>query len=151
MYTVTKEIKFDAAHRLMNYQGLCNNIHGHTYKVLVALESESALLNGAGVNTGMVLDFGELKKVISNVINEYDHALILNDNDRELIKLLKPMEKLKIVKFPGEPTAENMASFFFHAIIGELSKLEKDKKETKFVLKKVTVYETETSFAEFSQ
>ena len=60
MVTVTKTVKFDAAHVLTNHQGLCKNLHGHTYRVDV-----SAIGDGA---RDMVIDFKELKTIANDVI-----------------------------------------------------------------------------------
>ena len=88
--TATKIFKFDAAHFLTDYEGKCANMHGHTYKLEVSVRSyakpqvseavsdirEEAKLCLTG---GMVVDFGDLKKIVnSEVIDLFDHAT-LND------------------------------------------------------------------------
>lgn len=68
---VSKRISFDAAHFLPNYEGPCRNIHGHHWKVELAVKGE--------VNEdGMVIDFAELKKFLSFVEETFDHKLINN-------------------------------------------------------------------------
>ncbi len=63
---------FDSAHYLPNYHGKCEVMHGHTYKLLIVLEDDVK-------DDGMVLDFGKLKKIITDeVIEELDHKN-LND------------------------------------------------------------------------
>ena len=69
---ITKEFSFDAAHKLEWHSGKCKNLHGHTYKLLVTLEGD---LN----ENGIVLDFGDIKKIVKeNVMEKLDHSF-LND------------------------------------------------------------------------
>lgn len=72
MYVLKRRFEFEAAHRLPNHDGPCKNLHGHGYSVLVEV-SRKDLVNG------MVMDFGELKKIVNeNVLNKLDHSY-LND------------------------------------------------------------------------
>jgi len=65
-----KTFKFDAAHNLTKYNGKCENLHGHTYKLVVTVE-------GKPDNQDMVIDFVLLKKIVQNeVIDILDHAYI---------------------------------------------------------------------------
>jgi len=67
-----KEFTFDAAHRLEQYHGKCETLHGHTYRLRVTVE-------GKPDEEGMVMDFLELKKLVNeNVLSRLDHAY-LND------------------------------------------------------------------------
>ena len=61
---------FDAAHKLVSHKGKCKHLHGHTYKLVVTVEGE--------VESGMVIDFEDLKKIVVPVVEQYDHAY-LND------------------------------------------------------------------------
>lgn len=70
---ITKEFKFDSAHNLIRYHGKCENLHGHTYKLKVTLQGE------ADESSGMVIDFGDLKRIVTDhVIDKLDHHY-LND------------------------------------------------------------------------
>ena len=73
---VTKEVTFDSAHMLSNYQGKCANLHGHTYKLQVSIE---APLQSKGNEECMVVDFNNLKNVIDTITNAFDHAIIFSD------------------------------------------------------------------------
>lgn len=66
---ISKDIKFDCAHMLSNYEGKCANLHGHTYHGTVTLDG--------AVNpiTGMLMDYNTIKKVI----DKFDHAIIVSD------------------------------------------------------------------------
>jgi len=69
---ITKEFSFDAAHKLIDYHGKCENLHGHTYKLHVTVEGEIK-------KNGLVVDFLDLKKHVSEkVLDKLDHAY-LND------------------------------------------------------------------------
>ncbi|MCS5695866.1 6-carboxytetrahydropterin synthase QueD [Desulfofundulus thermocisternus] len=96
MYRLTIIERFAAAHRLFNYQGKCARLHGHTWTVEVSVEGKK--LNSCG----MLIDFGELKKMTSTVIKELDHSY-LND--------LHPFNKLD-----NNPTAENLANYIYHQL-----------------------------------
>lgn len=72
-YTLSKEFTFDAAHNLVHYQGKCENLHGHTYRLRVEVSGKP------GNPDGMLIDFGILKELVGNlVINRLDHQY-LND------------------------------------------------------------------------
>jgi len=87
MYELNIDTEFAAAHRLREYEGDCENLHGHNWKVRVALQAET--LNPLG----MVVDFREIKSILSSILDEFDHAF-LNELER--------FEKVN-------PTTENIA------------------------------------------
>ena len=110
MTTVTKTVKFDAAHILTNHQGLCKNLHGHTYRVDVSV----AQADGAGGD--MVIDFKELKRIASEVVCErFDHAFIYNTESPGESEIAAVVEKngMRVVPIPFRSTAENLAKLFF--------------------------------------
>ena len=98
MYEVTVEADFSSGHYLRNYKGKCENPHGHNYKVRIALAG--AMLD----ETGMLLDFTLLKRVLKPVIDRIDHQM-LND--------LEPFTELN-------PSAENIAKYFYDQTNREL-------------------------------
>jgi 6-pyruvoyltetrahydropterin/6-carboxytetrahydropterin synthase len=102
MYSVKKEFSFDAAHRLLDYDGLCKNIHGHTYHYIIEVSG--------GLIDGMVLDFHAFKKLKDKIDVLWDHAILLNSKDKRFIKSLKGM---RVYVMDGNPTAENMASLIY--------------------------------------
>ena len=110
MITVTKTIKFDAAHVLTNHQGLCKNLHGHTYRVDVSVAQAE------GDAGDMVIDFKDLKKIASEVICErFDHAFIYNtgsEGEREIAAVVERYG-MRTVAIPFRSTAENLAKLFF--------------------------------------
>ena len=116
MISVTVCHRFEYAHRLPNHTGKCSNLHGHSGKVEVTAIAQAGPLT----EPGMVLDFGHLKTIVRRIIDvRLDHSTILNTND-PLYEFLKGWGnlQLKLVKFWGEPTAENLA-IEIHKLISE--------------------------------
>ena len=63
---LTKEFKFEMAHALKGYDGLCRNIHGHSYELLVTIKGVP-ISDPSSAKLGMVMDFGDLKKIASDL------------------------------------------------------------------------------------
>jgi 6-pyruvoyltetrahydropterin/6-carboxytetrahydropterin synthase len=104
---VTKEFRFEAAHALMGYDGPCKNVHGHSY-ILTVTVIGIPVSNRSSAKLGMVMDFGDLKKIIKkNIIDPFDHALLLNSevSNQELQNFGDPFTN--IVLLPYQPTSEN--------------------------------------------
>lgn len=137
MITVTKTIRFDAAHILTNHQGLCKNLHGHTYRVDVSVTQ------GDGDTSDMVIDFKDLKRIASEVVCErFDHAFIYNTESAGEREIAAVVEKngMRTAAIPFRSTAENLARMFF----GEL-------KARIPGLSAVKVWETADSCAEYRE
>ncbi len=106
MFTVSREIDFCYGHRLLNYAGKCRHLHGHNGRVLLVFEA-SAL-----DSHGMVLDFSEIKRVVSGWIDEnFDHRMILDRTDPAVAALQAMGEP--VYPLDGNPTAENIARRIF--------------------------------------
>ena len=74
---VTKEFDFEMAHALKNYDGLCSNVHGHSYQLSVCIIGE-VLNDEENPKNGMVADFSDIKKMVkTHIINKLDHSLML--------------------------------------------------------------------------
>ena len=135
MITVTKTVKFDAAHVLTNHQGLCKNLHGHTYRVDVSVTQPE------GGADDMVIDFKDLKGIANEVIcDRFDHAFIYNTESAGEREIAAVVEKngMRTVAIPFRSTAENLAKMFY----GEL-------KLRIPGLSSVRVWETAESCAEY--
>jgi len=118
---VVKEFKFEAAHYLPNYEGACANMHGHSYKLQVAV-------SGSIEKNGMVLDFAELKKIVNMLIIQHLDHVCLN-------------EVPKFFGFPVDmPTAENMVVWMAERLT---IPLQREGAKLAFV----KLWETDTSFA----
>ena len=135
MITVTKTVKFDAAHVLTNHQGLCKNLHGHTYRVDVSVTQPE------GGADDMVIDFKELKRLASEEIcNRFDHAFIYNTESVGEREIAAVVEKngMRTVAIPFRSTAENLAKMFYSDLKPHLPGLSS-----------VRVWETAESCAEY--
>ncbi len=106
MYRVAREIDFCYGHRLLNFDGKCKYLHGQNGRVIITMES-------AGLDQrGMVLDFGEIKRLVSAWIDEHlDHRMILHREDPVADVLAKMGEPLYLID--ANPTAENLARLIF--------------------------------------
>ncbi|MCR4826393.1 MAG: 6-carboxytetrahydropterin synthase [Bacteroidales bacterium] len=138
---ITKQFSFEMAHALRNYDGLCRNIHGHSYKMDITLAGQP-LHDESSPKNGMVMDFGDLKRLVNEeIISLLDHALVLSDKtDNQLIEILKQnYEKIVIVDF--QPTTENLLNFIAEKIQSRLP--------NNLKLNCVRLRETDTSYAEW--
>ena len=137
MITVTKTIRFDAAHILTNHQGLCKNLHGHTYRVDVSVTQWD------GDTRDMVIDFKDLKRIASEVVCErFDHAFIYNTESAGEREIAAVVEKngMRTVAIPFRSTAENLAKLFFGDLKSRIPGLSA-----------VRVWETADSCAEYRE
>lgn len=139
MYILKAEHSFDSAHFLSNYKGKCANIHGHRWRVEIEVESET-LIDGGQLD-GMVVDFGDLKRDVKEMVDSYDHALIIQEGTmrKETLNCLLE-DNFKIIEVKFRPTAENFAAFFFMCM-----------KEKGYDVKRATVYETPTNSAVYEK
>jgi 6-pyruvoyltetrahydropterin/6-carboxytetrahydropterin synthase len=112
MFQVSRELDFCYGHRLLNYDGKCRHLHGHNGRVHIT--AEAATLD----ERGMVLDFGDIKAVVSRWIDDHlDHRMILRRDDPAvalLEQLGEPMYLLDV-----NPTAENIAKLIFEVAASE--------------------------------
>lgn len=140
---ITKQFSFEMAHALRNYDGLCRNIHGHSYKMDITLAGQP-LHDESSPKNGMVMDFGDLKRLVNEeIISLFDHALVLNaKTDTQLIELLKQnFEKIVVVEF--QPTTENLLNFIADKLKKRLPGTVK--------LCRIRLRETDTSYADWEE
>ena len=93
MYQVSVEKDFDAAHYLREYQGKCENLHGHRYKVVAAINTNK-------LSNGLAYDFVELKRKLNEVLSRFDHVC-LNE--------IEPFTEIN-------PSAENIATTVYQEL-----------------------------------
>ena len=138
---ITKEFKFEMAHALKGYDGPCRNIHGHSYEFFVTI-SGKPIVDKENPKLGMVMDFGDLKRIVREVIVDvFDHALVLNSEmDSSLIKKLSENFE-KVILLDYQPTSELMIADFAQRI--------KENLPNHVTLKYLLLRETVTSFAEW--
>ena len=137
MFRATKEFKRDMAHRLPTHWWKCFNVHWHTYRALITVQSET--LQKEWVESWMIKDFSNFKPIKDWIDEHRDHAYVWSKEDK-VVDYLKE-QWFRVYTMYSNPTAEEMASFLFY----------KAKELLEWVdVVKVTVYETPTSFAEYS-
>jgi len=122
MFQVSVEETFSSGHALRGYKGKCENPHGHNYRVQVTLEGPQ--LN----HIGLLIDFTHLKEVMRAIIKRLDHQF-LND--------LEPFTTIN-------PSAENMAKYFYDEITSNLNDLPPGAR-----VSNVIVWETDTAMAKY--
>lgn len=129
------------AHALFGYDGPCKNIHGHTYHLSVTLMG-TPLSDSSDTKLGMVIDFGDLKSIIKkNIIDIYDHALVLNEQAPYSKSDVIVNEFEKVILVPFQPTCENLLLKFVHSV--------KSLFPPQVTLVSIRLDETPTSYAEW--
>jgi len=123
MFEVSVEDTFAAGHALRGYRGKCENPHGHNYKVQITLAGEE--LDAIG----LLFDFKDLKSAMGQIIEQLDHQY-LND--------IEPFQRLN-------PSAENMAKFFYEQMGVRLARATNGRVK----VKQVKVWETDTTTATY--
>lgn len=170
MYSCTRRIEIDSAHRVPDHLSKCKHLHGHRYAIELSVFAFKT--QGEGAERGMVKDFGFLKEVMMEMIYEpCDHGLILSIYDPMLgcflpgtrekdhvdtqlergVKLARVMGEVwgvptKIAVTPDAPTAENLAEYFCHEVQREI----KARGVQGFEIQQVLVYETPNGYAVYS-
>lgn len=113
MYEIETRGHFSAAHFLEDYDGLCGNLHGHRWEVVLKVK---APLNE---NTQMLIDFNDLKRALNELMDMFDHSFIVdpygNEESRKLYETVKGLG-MKVFSFAGRTTAENIAKFIWEWI-----------------------------------
>jgi 6-pyruvoyltetrahydropterin/6-carboxytetrahydropterin synthase len=121
MYRVSIERHIDAAHYLRGYQGKCEALHGHRYRVIVTVET------GELNEIGLAYDFTVLKRQLDKIIERYDHTC-LND--------VPPFDKIN-------PSSENIASTIYKELAPEMA-------GGPASISRVEVYESPDSWVSYS-
>lgn len=141
MFTLKSEIQFDMAHYLSGYVGKCTNIHGHRYRLIIKVCSEE--LHQEGQLRGMVNDFSEVKAVLKEIHDLFDHKLVLENNEegRCVAKQLNESGKVFEIMFvPYRPTAEEMSRHIYQLI-----------KKKGIAITEVELFETPTNSCIYSE
>ncbi|MGQ3677563.1 MAG: 6-carboxytetrahydropterin synthase [Tenacibaculum sp.] len=139
---ITKQFTFETGHALYGYDGKCKNVHGHSYKLSVTVIG-SPITDTSNVKYGMVIDFGDLKKIVKeDIVDVFDHATVFNKNTPhvELAQELKNRGH-HVILVDYQPTSEMMVIDFAKKIQSRLPENIK--------LHAIKLQETDTSFAEW--
>lgn len=136
MYVISKEIEFDAGHRVPLHESKCKNPHGHRYKVKAIVAGE---LITEGPESGMVRDFSIIKELLTKRVHDvFDHGFMVYTDDKEMRPFVELAIKWnwKVIITDFIPTAECLAKDIFGKLWDALPGL-----------LEVRVYETPTSVA----
>jgi len=138
---LTKEFRFEMAHALWNYDGLCKNIHGHSYILQVTVIGKPCN-DENNPKFGMVMDFGDLKKIVKEeIVEPLDHSIMLS-NKASLSGLLEiPQMSERYHVMPYQPTCENLLLDFVQRVSNRLP--------PGIALFSLKLHETGNSFAEW--
>lgn len=164
MYTATRRIEIDAGHRVMTHGSKCKHLHGHRYKVEATFSTDELI--SEGVETGMVKDFGVLKRIMHTEIhNPFDHKLIICIDDDRLLEMLGIDQKSTrnllecqgapkcrylgredvigndVIIIDAIPTAENLAELWCKRLSYRIG-MEEGQETPSFLVDHVDVFET---------
>ena len=118
MYILTVEDSFSSAHQLRGYQGKCENIHGHNWRVVLSVR-------GSNLNDiGLLVDFKDLKNILKSILAGLDHK---NINEIEPFTTINP-------------SSENLARYISNEVAGKLTD-----NHDGIIVESVTVWESQTS------
>lgn len=142
MIRITKSFSFETGHALYGYDGLCKNVHGHSYKLFVTVIGQP-IDDTNHVKYGMVIDFKDLKKIVKEeIVDVFDHATVFNKNTPH-VDLAKTLESSghKVLLVDYQPTSEMMVIDFAQKIKTRLPK--------NISLHSLRLQETASSYAEW--
>jgi len=141
---ITRRLEFDAGHRIPNHEGQCRHIHGHRYVIEVTLLGD--VLNHQGyADDGMVLDFGDIKKLTNElIVSKWDHAFLVAKEDESLVNFLGSIQGHKTVVLDVIPTVENLAQTAFSILEPVL----KNNFSGRLNLSRLRLYETPNCWAD---
>lgn len=137
---LTKEFSFEAAHALEGYDGKCRHIHGHSYRLSVTVAGTPRDEEQDDPKSGMTLDFGVLKSLVSSeIVERLDHALIVRRGAGDNTVLDERFGN--VVEVDYRPTCENMLTDFARRLAARMPEGVK--------LHSLRLHETATSYAEW--
>lgn len=129
MWTIEKDLRFEAAHRLPSHDGKCRRLHGHSFVAIVRVAGNSVVDSPGHPEHGMVIDFGRVKSVLTQFVDEFlDH------------------QHLNLTTGLVSPTSENLAWWIFQRV----TELLEGQLPADAWLDSVTVEETCTARATYS-
>ena len=139
---ITKQFSFETGHALYGYDGKCKNVHGHSYKLDVTVIGQP-IIDTTNVKYGMVIDFGDLKKIVKEeIVDVFDHATVFNQNTPHVELAKELMDRgHNVLLVDYQPTSEMMVIDFAKKI--------KKRLPNNIKLHSLKLQETATSFAEW--
>jgi len=150
-YRVCKAFEIESGHMLLKHPGRCRYPHGHTRRVEVVVSGDKL------DERDMVCDFKAIKLALAEMLDRFDHALVVNAAD-PLLECLQEELKERVIVFEGEdPTTEVLARRIYEHLSGQIAEGrefvdregERYRLPADLVLERVRVGETSTSWAEY--
>ncbi|WP_115460665.1 6-pyruvoyl trahydropterin synthase family protein [Winogradskyella aurantiaca] len=139
---ITKMFSFEAGHALHGYDGKCKNLHGHSYHLEVTVIG-TPIADTNNVKHGMVIDFGDLKKIVKeDIVDVFDHSMVFNKNTPH-VDMANDLKGLghHVLLVDYQPTTEMM-------IIDFAEKIKRRLPDT-IQLHSLKLQETATSYAQW--
>lgn len=138
---VSKEFRFEMAHALLNYDGLCRHIHGHSYKLFVTIIGEP-IEDEQNTKLGMVMDFADLKTVVKGpIVDSLDHSLVIHKDAKQFLPDTPSDMYDKVHLMDFQPTCENLVVYIANIV--------RERLPEGVELYSLKLYETATSYAEW--
>ena len=138
-FSISRRIQFCAGHRVMGHENKCAGLHGHNYEATFHASADQL------DSLGRIIDFGVLKEKMGSWIDEnWDHAMVLFEEDTEAIDAVKNLSSQRLYLLPHNPTAENMAIYLLHQVSPRLMQ------GTGVTIHRVVLQETPNCSAEVS-
>jgi 6-pyruvoyltetrahydropterin/6-carboxytetrahydropterin synthase len=139
---ITKLFSFEAGHALYGYDGKCKNLHGHSYHLEVTVIG-TPIADSSNVKYGMVIDFGDLKKIVKeDIVDVFDHSMVFNKNTPHIDMAQDLIDRgHHVLLVDYQPTTEMM-------IIDFAEKIKRRLPDT-IQLHSLKLQETATSYAEW--
>jgi 6-pyruvoyltetrahydropterin/6-carboxytetrahydropterin synthase len=138
---IGKEFRWEMGHRLPLHTRGCQNVHGHSYRLVVEMEGEP------GPN-GMVADYTDLKAIVKPIVDTLDHAFMCDESDA-LVRTFLEGAALKAVFVPFHTTAENIGTYLLRQIADAIA--EEKKRSTAWnnvTHVRLRLCETESTYAD---
>ncbi|HLP17413.1 MAG TPA: 6-carboxytetrahydropterin synthase [Bacteroidota bacterium] len=142
MMKIGKEFHWEMGHRLPTHTRGCQNIHGHSYRLMVEVEGEP------GAN-GMLVDYTDLKAIVKPMIDRLDHSFMCDESDTRVKDFLES-SAMKTVFVPFPTTAENIGTYLLRHLTDAVMKEKSSGSRAWDGIKKIRirVCETASTYAE---
>lgn len=134
---IAKRFRWEGAHRLPWHEGLCKDLHGHSYTMFVEVEGEPD-------ENGLLMDFKHLKNAVAPLITQWDHSTLVAAGDEELLRVMRDTGWRHAV-LPYDTTAENICLYVADYLL-ETSRDLLNQRRIHTI--RVRVSETETCYAQ---
>ena len=120
--TIRRWVETDTGHRVPNHSSKCAHLHGHRYRFEAEISGE-LVGDAQAPDDGMVLDFGDVSRILTEEIHDVvDHAFLVQDTDlqgRAACEAMGPDHRTVVLPFP--PTAEHLAAWAYDRVANALA------------------------------